>query len=152
MIILGIDPGVSGALAFYRSETGTLHVHDTPTVDKELDADTFAAIISDHRPDHAVIERVGAMPKQGVSSTFKFGASYGMARGIVAALGVPHTLVAPTVWKRHFALDSDGEKSRALALRTWPGCGSFARKKDHNRAEAALLALWFARTVLKEAA
>jgi hypothetical protein len=86
------------------------------------------------------------MPKQGVSSTFKFGASYGAVLGVLAALKIRTVLVSPTTWKRHFALDSDKEKSRALALRTFAQTPEHcARKKDDGRAEAALLALFGAK-------
>jgi crossover junction endodeoxyribonuclease RuvC len=69
------------------------------------------------KPDLAVVEKVGAMPKQGVSSTFKFGAAYGSILGILAALKIRTILVSPTVWKGHFALGADKEKARH-----WP-CG-----------------------------
>ena len=61
-------------------------------------------------------------------------------RAVVALCNVPYHLVSPVKWKRHFALDSDKERSRALAIRLWPGVGLFSRVKDHNRAEAALIA------------
>ena len=83
------------------------------------------------------------MPRQGVASTFKFGAPYGAVLGVLAALKIQTHLVAPAAWKKHFRLDSDKEKSRALALRTFAASPEhFSRKKDHNRAEAALLALY----------
>ena len=101
---------------------------------------TLAKRIREMQPAVAVIEQVGAMPKQGVSSTFKFGASFGLVRGVVLALGVPLHHVTPGVWKKHFRLNSDKEKARALALRFWPASEHFSRKKDHGRAEAALIA------------
>ena len=70
-----------------------------------------------------------------------------MVRGVIAASGVPLHLVSPAKWKRHFGLDADKEKARALALRLWPTRADlFGRKKDHGRAEAALLARYFAET------
>jgi crossover junction endodeoxyribonuclease RuvC len=97
-------------------------------------------VIAEASPAFAVVERASAMPKQGVVSVFKFGMAYGSLRTVVAVSKIPHRLVAPTVWKKHFKLDSDKEKSRALAMQLWPGCGLFSRKKDHGRAEAALIA------------
>ncbi|MDT3686483.1 MAG: hypothetical protein RO009_15725 [Pseudorhodoplanes sp.] len=141
--ILGIDPGVTGGVAFYFPDQPTVIVaEDIPNVAGEVDADAFAARLKQMRPDFAVIERAGAMPGQGVSSTFKFGAAYGALCGVVAALGIPSHRVAPAVWKRHFKLDRDKEKSRALAVQLWPGAGCFSRKSDHGRAEAALIARW----------
>jgi hypothetical protein len=87
------------------------------------------------------------MPKQGVASTFKFGTAYGALLAVTALCEIPTHLVSPRKWKTHFALDSDKEKSRALAIRLWPGCGFFSRVKDHGRAEAALLARYGAEVV-----
>jgi hypothetical protein len=80
------------------------------------------------------------------SSTFKYGVAYGALRTVVALCNIPYRLVTPGKWKNHFGLDSDKEKSRALALQFWPGCGFFSRKKDHGRAEAALIARYGAET------
>jgi crossover junction endodeoxyribonuclease RuvC len=101
------------------------------------------------RPDLVIIERVGAMPKQGVSSTFRFGKSYGVAIGVVAALKIPVHFVAAGVWKRHFNLPADKEAARARALQLWPGRAElFSRRRDHNRAEAALLARYGAERII----
>lgn len=139
--ILGIDPGLSGALSFYfPSEPALISAEDVPVVANEIDVATLAQRLAQIRPDVCFIERVSAMPKQGVASTFKFGMAFGMVRGVVAAAGIPMHLVTPQTWKRHFRLDSDKEKARALALRLWPSSTCFGRKKDHGRAEAALIA------------
>jgi crossover junction endodeoxyribonuclease RuvC len=112
-----------------------------------VDCATLAARIRQMAPGLAIVERVASMPKQGVSSTFKFGTAYGAIIGILAALEIRTALVTPQVWKKHFRLDSDKEKGRALALRTFAKTPEhFARKKDHGRAEAALLALYGAIT------
>ena len=114
-----------------------------PVAAGQVDCATLAARIEQLRPDVAFVERVGAMPKQGVASTFKFGASYGSVIGTLAALQIRTVLVVPSVWKKYFALDSDKEKARALALRTFAkNPEHFSRKKDHGRAEAALLAVY----------
>lgn len=147
--ILGIDPGASGAIAFYfPSRPELVSAEDVPLAGGEIDAATLARRINQLRPTMAIIEQVGAMPKQGVSSTFKFGTAYGTVRGVVQALGVPMHLVAPGRWKKHFRLDADKEKARALAIRFWPTSRHFERKRDHGRAEAALLARFGAETLL----
>lgn len=136
--ILGIDPGVTGGLAFLSADG--VEALDIPVVAGEVDIDAIADMIRARSPQAAIIERASAMPKQGVSSTFKFGAAYGALRAVVAALAVPSHLVAPAVWKRFYGLDADKEKARALAIRLWPRNGGFSRKKDHGRAEASLIA------------
>jgi crossover junction endodeoxyribonuclease RuvC len=145
--IAGFDPGKSGAFSFYfQAAPEMIAAEDFPLVNGEIDAATLADRLRQMRPDFAIIERVGAMPGQGVSSTFSFGKSYGVLLGVVATLQIPSALVTPGTWKRHFKLSADKEEARALALRQWPGRAElFARKKDHGRAEAALLALWGAR-------
>jgi hypothetical protein len=142
--ILGIDPGLSGACAFFFPLAPyRVAADDMPVVAGEVDCATLAARILQMGPAFAVVERVASMPKQGVVSTFKFGQSYGTVRGVLATLQIRTHLVAPAVWKKHFRLNSDKEKARALALRLFAASpGHFGRKKDHNRAEAALLALY----------
>jgi crossover junction endodeoxyribonuclease RuvC len=106
-------------------------------------------LVQTHAPELAVIELVHAMPKQGVSSVWNFGVAFGMARGVISGAFIPTHLVSPTKWKKHFGLDSDKEKARALAISKWPECAHFNRKKDHGRAEAALLALYGAQTLVR---
>jgi hypothetical protein len=114
-----------------------------PAAGGEVDCATLARRVAQIGPAVAIVERVSAMPGQSVSSTFKFGQSYGAALGILAALQIRTHLVAPAVWKKYFRLDSDKEKSRAAALRMFPATAHyFSRKKDHGRAEAALLAVY----------
>lgn len=146
--VIGIDPGLSGAVAFYCPEApDRVIAEDMPVAAGMVDCATLAARIRQMAPGLAIVERVASMPKQGVSSTFKFGTAYGAIIGILAALEIRTALVTPQVWKKHFRLDSDKEKGRALALRTFAKTPEhFARKKDHGRAEAALLALYGAIT------
>jgi hypothetical protein len=146
MKVLGIDPGMSGALAQWDGEH--LAVHDMPVADKQLDmagiCDLFDISFSD--AEHCYLEKVSAMPGQGVSSTFKFGSSYGAAKMAVLAFRIPLTEVTPVKWKLDMGLSNDKEKSRARALALFPKFShQFARKKDDGRAEAALLAYygWF---------
>ena len=147
--ILGIDPGASGALAFYFADhPERVAVDDQPLVAGEIDAVTLAKRIAIMGPDVAFIERVNAMPGQGVSSTFKFGKAYGTVLGVIGAAAIPLHLVAPSKWKGYLHLSSDKEEARGLALRLFPACSdSFARKRDHNRAEAALIARYGAETL-----
>ena len=139
--IMGVDPGLGGAIAFYEPERDKVHVFDMPVVNSNVDVATVAGAIRNWKPEIAIVELVGARPGQGVSSMFKFGCGYGMVQGVIATLGVPLHLVAPSKWKKHFALGPDKEASRALALRLWPLLSeALKRKKDEARAEAALIA------------
>jgi crossover junction endodeoxyribonuclease RuvC len=137
-IIMGVDPGVTGGLAFVSATT--IEAFDIPVVAGEVDVDELVRIVKRFVPALAVVEKAGAMPKQGVASTFKYGVAYGALRAALVACGVPTHLIAASKWKKAYLLDRDKEKARALAIRFWPGCALFARKKDHGRAEAALLA------------
>lgn len=102
------------------------------------------------RPDAAIIELAAPRQDQGVGSAFKFGCGFGMIRGVIAASGVPLHLVPAGKWKRHFGLNSDKEKSRALALHLWPSRSDlFGRKRDHSRAEADLLARYAAERIVE---
>jgi hypothetical protein len=146
--ILAVDPGLSGALAFYFPAQDAISAEDMPVAAGDVDASTLAARISQMKPNLAIVELVASRPGQGVASVFKFGCGFGMVRGVIAASGVPLHMVTPAKWKRHFALDSDKEKSRALALRFWPTRSDlFGLKKNHGRAEAALLARYAAERV-----
>lgn len=142
LCIMGIDPGISGAIAFYFTDApDRVSVDDVPTVAGEIDSVTLAERIRQMKPDVAIIEQVGAMPKQGVSSTFKFGMAFGVVKGVVSACQIPVLFVTPATWKKAYKLTADKEQARRMALRLFPKCdGAFGRKKDHGRAEAALLA------------
>jgi crossover junction endodeoxyribonuclease RuvC len=150
MLTIGIDPGLTGAVGVL--ENGEfLAVFDMPTVSKgsgsvknEVDPAGLAAILRDY---HAlcVIERVNAMPKQGASSTFSLGDSFGAARAVVATMGISLTYVTPAAWKKHFKLPSDKEMSRALAIRMFPSA-PLNLKKHADRAEALLMARWLYET------
>jgi crossover junction endodeoxyribonuclease RuvC len=142
--ILGVDPGITGGIAFLFANR--VVAEDIPTAGGDVDVDTLVRRVREMQPALAIIERANAMPKQGVASTFKYGVAYGALRTVVALCNIPYRLVTPGKWKNHFGLDSDKEKSRALAIQFWPGCGYFSRKKDHGRAEAALLARYGAET------
>jgi len=142
LCVCGVDPG--GAVAFYWPiAPDRINVDDMPKIGGYVDCHTLAARVSQMMPDVAYVETASARPGQGVSSCFKYGAGYGAVLAIFAALQVRTVLVTPSTWKKHFRLDSDKEKSRALALRSFPKSPEhFSRKRDHNRAEASLLAFY----------
>jgi Holliday junction resolvasome RuvABC endonuclease subunit len=148
--ILGVDPGVSGALAFYFPYTrDRVIAEDVPTAGGNIDGANLYARLREFRPDLAVIELVNAMPGQGVSSTFKFGRAFGTLVGCIQAAGIQLHFVTPAKWKRHFSLPAEKERARELALRMFAQTPApFARKKDHGRAEAALLALYAAEALV----
>jgi crossover junction endodeoxyribonuclease RuvC len=149
--VLGVDPGATGALAMLDTDLSALVVCDMPSVlikvgtrhRRQISEFWLADILRVYAPDAAWIERVHALPKQGVTSSFSFGLSYGLARGVLAALAVPVTLVTPNEWKRSFRLGPDKAEARVIASRLFPAnAACFTRAKDDGRAEAALLALF----------
>jgi Holliday junction resolvasome RuvABC endonuclease subunit len=140
--ILGVDPGASGALAFYwPSEPTLISVMDMPLADGKVCPVQLRNAIATVRPSVAWVEKVHAMPGQGVTSMFNFGVSFGVTKGVILALDVPLHFTRPNQWKKAFGLRADKEQARELAIRLWPEHGErFARKKDAGRAEAALIA------------
>lgn len=151
MRVLGLDPGATGAIAMLDTDLAALVVCDMPSTlvkvgkqhRRQISEFWLADILRVYEPDAAWIERVHALPKQGVTSSFSFGLSYGLARGVLAALGVPVQLVTPQEWKREFRLGPDKNEARIIAARLFPqNAACFTRVKDDGRAEAALLALF----------
>jgi len=141
--ILGVDPGLDGAIAFYFPSHDAIAAEDMPVAAQQVNGAILASRLRQMGPTAAVIEAVHSMPKQGVASTFKFGQSYGIAIGVVTALNIPVRFVTPGKWKKHFGLSADKEEARARAIQLWPARAElFERKKDADRAEAALLAKW----------
>jgi len=142
--VLGIDPGaVSAAWGLISPESG-YSCGDVPVADGMVDANGFADLVVKSAVTVAVIEKVNAFPKQGVSSSFRFGLGTGLIHGVIAALGFRRIEVAATVWKKHHHLNSDKEAARALALKRFPAVAQHLRnKKDAGRAEALLIALWW---------
>lgn len=145
--VLGVDPGLGGGLALLDQGLGLLMIQDYPTVTvgktRVVNTSLMAQLIASWDPDIAWIERVHAMPKQGVVSTFNFGMTYGMTQGVLAGLRVPVQLVTPQEWKREFRLGPDKQEARVVAARMFPGnVSDFARRRDDGRAEAALIALF----------
>lgn len=151
----GIDPGNGGAIAFYNPTTGRLDIHDMPTheicvskkVRRRVDVHALAGLLADYPTRRILLESVGAMPKQGVSSTFTFGFGFGAVQGVLAALHRPMQLITPPAWKKAMGLSGDKDASRRLASRELPQhAAHWPLKKHDGRAEAALLALLCART------
>ena len=145
MIFAAIDPGsVHAAIAVFHDHT-PVFVDDIRTVNGMLDAAALAHAIRDMKVAHVVVENVHSMPKQGLSSTFKFGMGVGIIHGVAGALRLPLTLVTPSQWKGFHSLSGpDKEASRALAIRKWPEHNKHLdRKKDADRAEALLIGDWY---------
>ena len=160
--IVAIDPGLTGAVAFYFPSTpDRVAVEDMPTVDGEVDVSALTRRIAQMGPTLGVVEKVEAMPSipgkdgkrraMGATSAFNFGMAFGAAKAAVAAAGVPLHLVKPTVWKKRLGVPGGAggkEAGRAMAIRLFPACAvRFERKKDHGRADAALLARYAAETL-----
>lgn len=148
MNVLGIDPGLNGAVALYAPDREPL-VWDMPLHHKgSLDAVALASIIRSTRAEAAVVEKVGSMPRQ--AGAFSFGFYTGIAHGALAAANIPIHTIAPVVWKRAMGIHRVNEtddlktKSRSLAMKLFPDQASlFERVKDDGRAEALLLAYYF---------
>lgn len=151
MIYIGIDPGKSGALAAIYGNSVLLY--DTPVAKiKDSKTDylpyTMAKVIKDLIPMggevFVVLEKVHAMPGQGVTSMFSFGRGLGLWEGILAGLGLPYTMVAPQTWKKAMMADmprDNKDSSRIAATRLFPNASDMlSRKKDDGRAEALLMA------------
>ena len=150
MIIIGIDPGITGAVAVIGN--GVEKVLDIPTmakgkgqstVKKQINASGLKSLIVENLPKRGKVEvyleRTSAMPGQGVASMFSMGDSYGCIRGVCAALELRLEVITPASWKKHFGLGRDKEVVRAKAIELFPDM-PLSRKKDHNRAEALLIA------------
>jgi len=146
MIILAIDPGITGALAILDTSTRDLSVCDMPVLDGDVNPHQLRAVIRAHTPSLAVIEHVHPHPKEGVSSVWRFSAAFTTARTVVTLLDIPTILVTPAKWKRIMGVKGGPEgkeQCRRLAIEMFPALsGMFARKKDHGRAEAALLVVY----------
>lgn len=136
MAIVGVDPGIAGAVALLDGRGDVL---DMPANPRDL-WDSLSAWRADYHDLHAYVEKAQPMPRQGVASTFKTGYGYGVIIGLLAGLGIPYETVTPAVWKRKMGLwGRDKEASRALARQYWP-TASLGRVRDHGRAEALLIA------------
>src|SRR5262245_12765734 len=152
MKLLGIDPGIRGGLAIVSIDDGIapqlIDAIDIPVTGvgakERVDVLAIRTWIIAHAPQHALIERAQAMPKQGASSGFKYGRATGALEGVLACCEIPITIVEPSVWKKfHQLRGGDKEAARQRALQLFPAAHALlARRKDHGRAEAALVALY----------
>lgn len=150
-LVIGVDPGKRGAIAFLDGSGELRAVDHVPLVDDKLSPTLLCDLIDDHFTSAddphsvvAVVEQVHSMPKQGVVSSFDFGKSYGIVLGVLAGVGIRTVHVTPNRWKRDLRLSADKEQARARAIERWPReAGVFRRKMDADRAEAALIALWW---------
>lgn len=158
MRILGIDPGLSGGVALVNFDqerqnivTGFLMPTQevvAPKGKKRRSVDVYhlSRLIDAQQQEDiihaAVIERVGAMPGQGVASTFNFGRAFGSVEGVVAANFIPIVYAAPAKWKKEMRLSKDKGASLKLASETFPTSNLFQLKKNDGIAEAALMAVW----------
>lgn len=154
MLVLGIDPGLSGALALYDPDGGLLSVDDVPVLEarrasgkikRSVDAYELSRLI-DSLSKHigiVMLEQVGVRPGEGAVGAFSFGEGYGLIRGICCANFLRVELVTPQVWKRAMGVKGDKDESRARASQLMPtNCGLWPLKKHDGRAEAALIALY----------
>ena len=153
MLIIGIDPGISGAICFF--ENGELKdVIDMPTMasgnknKKQINGSQIFNEISirvkNYKTENinVIIEQVSAMPGQGVTSMFNFGQSFGIIKGICAAMQLPIFFVRPAKWKKHFDLiNFQKDSSRTKAIQMFPKISFLlTKKKDANKADAILIA------------
>ncbi len=154
MIIIGIDPGLSGAIAVLQ-DNKVKNIFEVPVMTegkknkRQLNSAQMVKIIKDNisksEETIVVVEHVNAMPGQGVTSMFNFGQTFGAIKGICAAIGLPIFFVRPAKWKKHFDLiNSSKDASRTKAIEMYPLISDqLAKKKDVNKADAILIARYF---------
>ena len=154
MIIIGIDPGINGAISIIENKK-IIEVYDIPTMidgkknKRQINGaqvtNIFKERLNGEKEVVVVVEHVNAMPGQGVTSMFNFGQSFGVIKGICAALNLPIYFVRPAKWKKHFNLiKTNKDASRTKVIEVYPEISSkLHRKKDSNRADAILIALYF---------
>ena len=163
MLIIGIDPGISGSICFFQD--GVIQdVVEMPTMiegkknKKQVNGSQIFNEISekikkiDKKNIKVVIEHVTAMPGQGVTSMFNFGQSFGILKGICSAMQLSVYFVRPAKWKKYFNLiNSEKDASRTRAIEIFPYYSShLSRKKDSNKADAILIASFFFETYKEE--
>ena len=163
MLIIGIDPGISGSICFFQD--GVIKdVVEMPTMiegkknKKQVNGSQIFNEISekiknmDKKNIKVVIEHVTAMPGQGVTSMFNFGQSFGILKGICSAMQLSVYFVRPAKWKKYFNLiNSEKDASRTRAIEIFPYYSSYlSKKKDSNKADAILIASYFFETYKEE--
>ena len=159
MLVIGIDPGISGSICFFQ-DGKIIDVVEMPTMTdgkknkKQVNgSQTFNEISErikkiDKKDIRVIIEQVSAMPGQGVTSMFNFGQSFGILKGICSAMQLPMYFVRPAKWKKYFSLiNSEKDASRTKAIEIFPYFSSnLSRKKDSNKADAILIASFYYET------
>ena len=159
MLIIGIDPGISGSICFLDNGK-ILDVIEMPIMTdgkknkKQVNGSqvyneiTKRIKLFEKNQIRVVIEHVSAMPGQGVTSMYNFGQSFGILKGICTAMQLPMYFVRPTKWKKYFnLLNSEKDASRTRAIEIFPYFSSqLSRKKDTNKADAILIASFYHET------
>ena len=159
MIIIGIDPGISGSICFFENGK-VIDVIEMPSMAEgkkskrqvngaQIYNEISSRIKNYNKEDiKVVIEQVSAMPGQGVTSMFNFGQSFGVLKGICSAMQLPMYFTRPAKWKKYFNLiNSEKDASRTKAIQIFPYISSeLSKKKDANKADAILLASFFFET------
>jgi crossover junction endodeoxyribonuclease RuvC len=154
-LTIGIDPGLSGALAIL-ADGKLIALHDMPTVERtqgkgdQVDGALLAGILRGLRAAHSgadvlcCLEKVGGFRGQGGASMFSFGQAEGIVRGVLGALGIAIVEPRPQTWKKRFRIDKqEKDAARELAILMFPAFREqLKRKKDGGRADAALIAAW----------
>jgi crossover junction endodeoxyribonuclease RuvC len=161
MKIIGIDPGLSGAIAILENNK-VLSIFEMPVMSegkknkRQLNSAQLVKLLKDNILENdevsVVVEQVNAMPGQGVTSMFNFGQTFGAIKGVCAALGLSIFFVRPSKWKKHFELiNSSKDSSRTKAIEMYPSLSDdLARKKDVNKSDAILIARFYSETRLNE--
>ena len=161
MKIIGIDPGLSGAIAILENNK-VLNIFEMPVMSegkknkRQLNSAQLVKLLKDNISENeevsVVVEQVNAMPGQGVTSMFNFGQTFGAIKGVCAALGFPIFFVRPSKWKKHFELiNSSKDSSRTKAIEMYPSLSDgLAKKKDVNKSDAILIARFYSETRLNE--
>ena len=160
MIIIGIDPGLNGALAILEQKK-VIKLFDMPVMaegkknKRQLNSAQLVHIIKNNTTNLAdtvvVVEQVNAMPGQGVTSMFNFGQSFGVLKGICSAMQLSMFFIRPAKWKKYFGLiKTEKDASRTKVIEIFPYISSkLSRKKDSNKADAVLIASFFYNTYKK---
>ena len=163
MLIIGIDPGISGSICFFE-DGKIIDTVEMPTMaegkknKRQVNGSQIYNEISkraknfDKQKVRVIIEQVSAMPGQGVTSMFNFGQSYGILKGICSAMQLPMYFVRPAKWKKYFnLLNSEKDASRTKAIEIFPYFSSqLSKKKDSNKADAILIASFYYETYKNE--
>ena len=163
MLIIGIDPGITGSICFFE-DGKIIDVVEMPNMAEgkknkrqvngaQIYHEIYKRIKNLEKKDiKVVIEQVAAMPGQGVTSMFNFGQSFGVLKGICAAMQIPMYFVRPAKWKKYFNLiNSEKDASRTKAIEIFPHFSTqLSRKKDSNKADAILISSFFYETYKSE--